>query len=173
MSDLVRLSFSIESALMERFDELVRLSGTENRSEFIRDMIRERLVQDAWKKDEEVLGTLTLLFDHHVKGLTERLVAMQHEHDAQALASTHVHLDHHLCSEMILIRGRAGEVRDLAEKIRRLKGVLHAGLTLSSTGAGLGHEHDGHEEHGHGNHHRHAPHHGHAHAHGSEDDGDR
>lgn len=141
MSDLVRLSFSIEASLVERFDELVRQSGTENRSEFIRDMIRERLVEDAWKQDEEVLGTLTLLYDHHAKGLTERLVSIQHDHAAHALASTHVHLDHHLCAEMILVRGRAGEVKDLADQIRKQKGVLHSGLTLGSTGTGLGHDH--------------------------------
>ncbi len=138
MSDIVRMSFSIEAPLMKRFDALVRESGYKNRSEFIRDMIRERLVLNSWQRDDEVLGTLMLVFDHHTRGLTERLVTIQHEHNASTLASTHVHLDHHLCAEMILIRGRAGDVQDLAQNIKHQKGVFHAGLILSSTGQEIG-----------------------------------
>lgn len=138
MSNIVRMSFSIEASLMKRFDALMQESGYENRSEFIRDMIRERLVLHSWQGDDEVLGTLMVVFNHHTRGLTERLVTIQHEHDATALASTHVHLSHHLCAEMILIRGRADDVQDLAQSIRHQKGVFHAGLILSSTGQEIG-----------------------------------
>jgi CopG family nickel-responsive transcriptional regulator len=137
MSDLVRQSFSLEQPLLDRLDRLVAQSQYTNRSEFLRDLIRDRLVEQAWEENEEALATVTLIYDHHAHDLSRKLTDLQHAHHGNVLATTHVHLDHHLCAEMIMIRGRAAELRALADQIRRLRGVLHAALAMSSTGKQL------------------------------------
>jgi len=138
VSRLTRLSLSMEEPLLARLEKLVRKSGYANRSEFIRDMIRERLVAEEWEADRETVGTITLLYDHHRRGLGRKLVGLQHHRHDEVLATTHVHLDEDICVEAIIMKGRAGEIRKLADGLRRQKGVLHAALALSSTGKGLG-----------------------------------
>ena len=137
MSDLVRLSVSIDKPLYDHLEKLVKRSGYTNRSEFVRDMIRKQLVQGQWAKDQEVLGTITLVYDHHRRQLTEKLTSLQHRHHHAVLVTTHVHLTHRLCAEVILVRGKASQVRELADLMGKQRGVLHAELSLSSTGAGL------------------------------------
>jgi CopG family transcriptional regulator, nickel-responsive regulator len=137
LADLERLSFSLERPLLERLEKLREGAGYGNRSEFLRDMIRGRLVDRAWELDEEAVGTITLVYDHHARGLNERLTDLQHDHHEVILASTHVHLDHHHCVEVILVRGRAGQIRAIADGLQKQKGVLHGGLSMSSTGKEL------------------------------------
>ena len=137
MSELVRLSLSMEQPLMARLEALVRHGKYTNRSEFIRDMIRERLVAEEWEKDREAVGTITLVYDHHARQLSRRLTDLQHEHHGEILATTHVHLDRHMCVEMILAKGKASHIRSIADGLRRQKGVLHASLSMSSTGRHL------------------------------------
>lgn len=137
MSDLVRLSFSLERPLNDALEQLVEDTGCANRSELIRNMIRARLVEQEWEGDEEALGTVTLLYNHHMRRLSERLTQVQHVHHGAVLAATHVHLDHDLCAEMIMVRGTASEIRRLAEELRQQKGILHASLSMSSTGKKL------------------------------------
>lgn len=132
-----RLSFSIETPLVERLEQLVAESGYANRSEYIRDMIRERLVEREWEADREALGAVTLIYDHHQRRLTERLTELQHHHHGHVLVTTHVHLDERLCAEVIMIRGRASDIRSLADQLRSQKGVLHGALSMSSTGKRL------------------------------------
>jgi CopG family nickel-responsive transcriptional regulator len=133
MSELVRSSFAMEKDLTERMEALVRESRYSNRSEFIRDLVREKLVEAVWKKNEEVLGTITLIYDHEKRELSQKLVHLQHHHHKGAvLAATHVHLDEHLCAEMIMVRGRAADIRGLADLMRSQKGVLHAALSMSA-----------------------------------------
>jgi len=137
MSHLVRTSIAIEKPLYDQLERLVQSSGYRNRSEFVRDMIRERLVQRQWARDREVLGTITLVYDHHRRKLPEKLIDLQHHHHTHVLVTTHVHLSHDLCAEVILVRGRASLVRALADAMHRQKGVLTAELSMSGTGAGL------------------------------------
>lgn len=137
MAELERMSMSIEKPLLKRLERLVRGSGYTNRSEFIRDLIRGRLVEEEWERDEEAVGTITLLYDHHQRGLSDRLTHLQHDHHSNILATTHVHLTHDLCAEMIMVRGHGKLVRALADSMRREKGVLHATLSMSSTGKSL------------------------------------
>ena len=137
MTDLVRMSFSIEKSLSDKLEKLLRTTGYTNRSEFIRDMLRERLVEQEWEKNSEVVGTITLVYDHHIRGLTEKLTDLQHHHHDTILATTHVHLDEHTCAETVLVKGRAKEVRQIADGLRGQKGVLHASLSTSSTGKRL------------------------------------
>jgi CopG family nickel-responsive transcriptional regulator len=137
MPDLVRLSLSIERPLFDRLEKLVKRSGYTNRSEFVRDLIRDRLVEGEWAKDDEVLGTITLVYDHHRRQLSEKLTHLQHHHHEEVLVTTHVHLTRHLCAEVILVRANAGQVRKLTDALGRQKGVLHTELSMSSTGASL------------------------------------
>ena len=138
MTDLSRFSISIEKGLLGRLEQLVKRSKYGNRSEFVRDLLRERLVEEEWKGNEEVVGTITLVYDHETRELSKKLTRLQHHHHDLVLASTHVHLDEHMCAEMVLTRGRASEIEEMASLLRQQKGVLHASLSLSSTGRELG-----------------------------------
>ena len=137
MTDLARLSFSIEKPLLVQLERLIKTSKYANRSEFIRDMIRQQLVGRQWKDDRETLGTVTLLYNHHLHKLSEKLTDLQHHHHQHILVSTHVHLDKHLCAEVLLVKGRASQIKQLADELRQQKGVLHAALSISSTGESL------------------------------------
>jgi CopG family nickel-responsive transcriptional regulator len=129
---------SIEKPLLQRLEAMVTKSKYANRSEFIRDMLRERLVEEEWKGNEEVVGTITLVYDHETRELSKKLTHLQHHHHDVVLASTHVHLDEHMCAEMVLTKGPASEIEEMASLLRQQKGVLHASLSLSSTGKELG-----------------------------------
>ena len=137
MSKLARLSFSIEEDLMRKMSRLMKRGRFNNRSEFIRDLIRSRLVELEWEKDAEAIGTITLLYDHDTRRLSDKLTHLQHKHHNAVLATTHVHLDNHLCAEMIMVKGRAHVIQDLSEVLGQQKGVLHASLSMSSTGKQL------------------------------------
>jgi CopG family nickel-responsive transcriptional regulator len=137
MTELTRLSFSIERSLEEKLEELVVRAGYGNRSEFIRDLIRDRLVEREWTENGEAVGTITLVYDHHARGVGEKLTGLQHDHHDVVLAATHVHLDHQLCAEVIICRGSSSDIQKIASRLRQQKGVLHGALSMSSTGAKL------------------------------------
>jgi len=137
MSDLVRLSLSLEKPLYDRLEKMVARSGYTNRSEYVRDMVRRQIVEQEWDANAEVLGTITLVYDHNKRRLGEKLTDLQHEHHKAVLAATHVHLTHDLCAETILVRAKARHVQALADALRRQKGVLHADLSTASTGKTL------------------------------------
>jgi CopG family nickel-responsive transcriptional regulator len=137
MTGLVRVSISLERPLYERLERLRRAARARNRSEFVRKLVRDRLVEQEWEGNEEALGTVTLVYDHERRQLSGKLTHLQHHHTGTVLAATHVHLDKHLCAEMIMLRGRAAEIRRLADELRQQKGVLHAALSMSSTGKKL------------------------------------
>ena len=136
MSELSRIGVAIDTGLLERFDNLIAGRGYTNRSEAFRDMIREELVEQSWESPEShVVGTVTLVYDHHARLLGEKLTGIQHEYHHSVLSTLHVHLDHDLCLEVIVIRGRAGAVRSLADALISTKGVKHGRLTLTTSGA--------------------------------------
>ncbi len=137
MSDLVRMSITMEKELHGRLEEILKAGPAVSRSEFIRDLVRERLARDAWKNNEEAVGTITVVYDHEVRELTQKLTHLQHHHHDAILATTHVHLTEELCAEMIMVRGRAAEIEALAEGMRAHKGVLHAAVSIGSTGKRL------------------------------------
>lgn len=137
MSDLVRMSVSIEKELFDRLEKLVADGQYGNRSEFIRDLIRDHLVDREWRTDGVLLGTISLIYDHHAPGLSERLVEQQHHFRGTVLATTHVHLEHHLCAEMIMVRGKGEDIKALTGRLHREKGVLHAKLATGTTGRRL------------------------------------
>ncbi len=134
MSELIRLSLSIEKSLFRQLEKLVSQTGYSNRSEFIRDMIRDRLVEKKWKANHVVVGTITLIYNHNVRNLSGKLTSVQHHHHNEILATTHVHLTEDICAEMILVKGKAEKVRHIADSLRQQKGVLHAELSMSAMG---------------------------------------
>jgi len=141
MSDLVRFTVSIEKPLFEKLEKEVADHNYRNRSEFIRDLIRNHVVEREWRTGKVLLGTISLLYDHHTRGLTQRLTEEQHHFRGTVLATTHVHLDHHLCAEMIMVRGKGKDIQALADRLQREKGVLHARLAAGTTGKALQHDH--------------------------------
>lgn len=138
MGELSRIGVAIDSDLLRKFDELIGRRGYTNRSEAFRDLIRDELVEEAWETPErQVVGTVTIVYNHHVRLLNERLTEMQHEHFHQILSSLHVHLDHDNCLEVLVVRGRAAQVRKIADSLMAAKGVKHGRLAITTTGAEL------------------------------------
>jgi CopG family nickel-responsive transcriptional regulator len=133
--ELERIGVAIDRNLLEKFDELIARRGYSNRSEAFRDLIRAELVQDtAGQPTGLVTGTVTLLYDHHVRMLSEKLTALQHEYHHHILSTLHVHLDHDNCLEVVVVKGEAAEVRQLADRLIAARGVKHGRLVLSGTG---------------------------------------
>ncbi len=138
MAELVRFGISIDDRLLQRFDELIERKGYVNRSEAVRDLIRNALVEDQWSRtDEEIVGTVTLVYDHHTRDLADKLTEQQHSHHGSIISALHVHLDAHHCLEVVVVRGKTGEVRRLADELIGTKGVKHGKLVTSTTGKDL------------------------------------
>ena len=138
MSGLSRIGVAIDSDLLDKFDRLIGQRGYTNRSEAFRDLIRDELVEKAWESPESyVVGTVTLVYDHHVRLLNERLTDIQHDHHHAILSTLHIHLDHDNCLEVLVVRGRAAEVRKVADALISTKGVKHGRLTITTSGAEL------------------------------------
>jgi CopG family nickel-responsive transcriptional regulator len=131
--DIQRFSVSLPAELLDALDERVVRKGYASRSELVRDLIRERLVEEKWAEDsEEVFGVLTISYDHHQRELSDRLVDIQHNRYANVLCATHVHIDHDNCLETIVIKGRPSEIERISLQIGGLKGVRFAKLTRAS-----------------------------------------
>jgi CopG family nickel-responsive transcriptional regulator len=138
MSDLSRIGVAIDTTLLEKFDQLISGRGYTNRSEAFRDLIRDELIRQDWESpDSQVVGTVTLVYDHHVRQLSERLTNLQHDHHHNILSTLHVHLDHDNCLEVLIVKGKSEAVRKIADALIATKGVKHGRLTLTTTGAGL------------------------------------
>ncbi len=138
MAELVRFGISIDDRLLRRFDDLIDRKGYVNRSEAVRDLIRNALVEDEWtREDEEIVGTVTLVYDHHTRDLADKLTEQQHTHHGSIVSALHVHLDEHNCLEVVVVKGRAGEIRRLADELLGTKGVKHGKLVTTTTGKAL------------------------------------
>ena len=138
MAELTRFGISIDDRLLRRFDALIADKGYVNRSEAIRDLIRNALVEDEWARDDaETVGTVTLVYNHHTRDLADKLTEQQHSHHDAIVSALHVHLDAHNCLEVVVVRGRAREVKRLADELIGTKGVKHGKLVTSTTGKEL------------------------------------
>jgi len=138
MADLTRFGISIDDRLLKRFDALIADKGYGNRSEAIRDLIRGALVEEQWaREDEETVGTVTLVYNHHTRDLADKLTDQQHSHHDAIISALHVHLDAHHCLEVVVVKGKAREVRRLADELIGTKGVKHGKLVTSTTGKEL------------------------------------
>jgi len=137
MSSLIRFGVSLDKSLLEAFDALIRDKGYSNRSEALRDLIREEFVRREWLAGDAVAGTITFVYDHHTRELTGKLTGIQHGHSEIIISTQHIHLDHHNCLEVIVVKGKPKEVEKLAARIRSTKGVKHCSLTMATTGRHL------------------------------------
>jgi CopG family transcriptional regulator, nickel-responsive regulator len=138
LPDLIRFGISMEKDLLGRLDQEIVKRGYPNRSEAIRDLIRNQLVEIDWsQEEEEVAGTITIIYNHHVRGLSDLLLEMQHDHHHMIISVMHVHLEHEHCLEVMVIKGMASEAKELAGRLIGVKGVKHGKLTITSTGKSL------------------------------------
>jgi CopG family transcriptional regulator, nickel-responsive regulator len=137
MTTLIRFGVSLEKALLEKFDALIREKQYTNRSEAIRDLIRENLVQKEWESNKEVTGAITLVYDHHKRELVNSLMNVQHDYHSAIISTQHIHLDHHNCLEVVVVKGKSRETEALFHKLKSAKGVKHAGFTITTTGKNL------------------------------------
>ncbi len=132
---LIRFGVSMEKSLLDEFDSLCSSKGYANRSEAIRDMIRNLLIENALQDENtEGVGALTLVYNHHQRELEEKLTEYQHHHLHAIISSVHVHLNPHLCLEVLLLRGKAKEIKKIADGLIATKGVQHGKLVLTKAG---------------------------------------
>lgn len=134
---LRRFSISLEESLLDKFDRYIKAHEYDNRSEAIRDLIRKSLVKKEWQADKQVMGVISLVYDHHQPKLQEKVTEAQHNFHHHIVSSTHVHMDHANCMEVIIVRGKAGEVQQLANQLMALRGIRDGNLAMSSTGKAL------------------------------------
>ncbi len=133
MKKLMRFGVSLDKDLLNRFDALIRTEGYTNRSEAIRDLIRERFTKEEWACGREVLGAITLIYDHHYTNLLERLTKIQHNY-GKVISSFHVHLTHRNCLEIIAVRDKSKNITSLAHRIKSLKGIQQCDVAMCSLG---------------------------------------
>ncbi|MCU0608278.1 MAG: nickel-responsive transcriptional regulator NikR [Chitinispirillaceae bacterium] len=134
MSDLYRFGISLEKNLIDAFDKHIRKKNYQNRSEAIRDLIRESLVQKNWTEGGIVAGAIIMTYDHHKRELVGKMLDIQHDIEDTILSTQHVHLDHHHCLEVIAVKGKARDVEQLATRLKALIGVKHLSLSISAAG---------------------------------------
>ena len=134
MSDLERFGISLPKDLLAKFDKVIAKKGYENRSEAIRDLMRDHLVEEAIEEGKEVFGSVTIVFDHHVHDLADKLNHIQHDFFENIISSTHIHLDHHNCLEVLALKGKAERVKTISDKLISTKGVKHGKLVITTTG---------------------------------------
>ncbi|MFL6415279.1 MAG: nickel-responsive transcriptional regulator NikR [Bryobacteraceae bacterium] len=133
MGELTRTGVAIDSELLTRFDRFIEKQGYSNRSEAFRDLIRDRLINAAVEDPEAVVvGSITLIYDHHSRLLPDKLTKLQHDHHDLVIATTHAHLDQHACLEVLVVRGKSKDIQKLADLLIGTKGVHHGRLVMSS-----------------------------------------
>jgi CopG family nickel-responsive transcriptional regulator len=152
MGVLSRIGIALDSELLKRFDGSIQRRGYTNRSEAFRDLIRDRLVtEQTAEPDATVVGTVTLIFDHHAHGVTEKLTEAQHAHHELVVSTSHAHLDHESCLEVLIVHGKSAQVAQFADLLIGLKSVQHGRLVMSVPEHAIEHPHE-HE-------HKHSPKH--------------
>ena len=143
MGVLSRIGIALDSELLKRFDRSIEKRGYTNRSEAFRDLIRNQLVSEQTAtSDALVVGTITLIYDHHAHGVTEKLTELQHEHHKLVVSTSHAHLDHDSCLEVLIVRGKSSLVDNLASRLIGLKGVQHGRLVMTVPAHALESQHE-------------------------------
>jgi CopG family nickel-responsive transcriptional regulator len=137
VSDLVRISMSLESSLLESFDQFLHDEGYPTRSEAIKALMRNSLTEKAWTRDELVAGSITLVYDHHRRGIVKQLMDVQHDFGSIIVSTQHVHLDHSHCLEIVVVKGKALRIRELVSMLKSTKGVKHNSLVMTAVGKNL------------------------------------
>ncbi len=133
MGNLYRFGISLDKDLIDAFDEHIRGRNYQNRSEAIRDLIREELTRKQWNDGGSVAGAITMMYDHHKRELVTKLMELQHDYQPVIISTQHIHLDHHHCLEILAVRGESSRVQELADKLRAHIGVKHVSISMSAT----------------------------------------
>lgn len=133
MSKASRFGVSMEDGLLAQFDEDIEMRGYKNRSEALRDLIRHSFVKEEWRKNESVTGAILLVYDHHRRELVDKLLDIQHNFQSLIISTQHIHLDHHHCFEIVVVKGRALMIKKLHDQLQASKGVKHVALSMTTT----------------------------------------
>lgn len=134
MAEITRFGVSLEKRLLLRFDRLIKERKYTNRSEALRDLIRQELIKREWRQDKEIAGAITLIYNHHKRELLSKITDIQHDFQKVIISTQHIHLDHDNCLEIVAVKGNPGEVQRLTDTLKSIKGVKHGTLSMSSTG---------------------------------------
>ena len=137
MSGITRFGVSIDQSLLRSFDRLIGQKGYQNRSEAIRDLIRDSLVQEEWESGQETVGTIAIVYDHHTRELSKALTGLQHNFFKFIISTIHVHLDAHHCMEVLIVKGKSDDLKKISDRLIGIKGVKHGRLCLTTTGKEL------------------------------------
>ena len=138
MSDLMRVSMSLEKDLLQRFDQQVAAQGYPTRSEAIKALMRNSLVEQEWTGNRVVAGAVTVVYEHHRRGVVEKIIGIQHDFGPVIVSTQHIHLDHDHCLEIVVVRGKAARIQELVGALKSVKGLKHNSLAMTSLGKGLG-----------------------------------
>jgi CopG family nickel-responsive transcriptional regulator len=139
MAQLKRFGVSIPANLVDAFDRLIEGKGYRTRSEAIRDLMRDALVKSEWERNAgQVVGTVTIVYNHEVREISRVLTQLQHQHRDAIVCTTHVHMDEHHCMEVLVVRSSAAEVQAIADQLISTRGVKHGKLVCTTTGKSLG-----------------------------------
>ena len=134
MSSIARSGISLDKGLLEKFDKLIESKSYTNRSEAFRDLIRQELVKKEWQDAHEVVGAITLIYDHHKRELVNTLLDIQHEFGSCIISSQHIHIDHNNCLEILAVKDSPDKIQRLSDNLKSIKGVKHLTLSMSTTG---------------------------------------
>jgi len=135
---IIRFGVSLDKILLERFDSLIERKGYSNRSEAIRDLIRDSLVMEEWESStSETVGSITIVYSHDTRELTDTLTDLQHHYYNAIISSMHIHLDEHNCLEVIVVKGKAKDIKAISDRLIGTKGVKHGKLSVTTTGKHL------------------------------------
>ncbi len=137
MSAITRFGVSIQQGLLENFDRLIELKGYRNRSEAIRDLIREDLVREEWQSAKKTVGVISIVYNHHTRELSRALTRLQHTWYRNIISTTHIHLDPHNCLEVLVVKGKGKDLKRIGDRLIGTKGVKHGNVSLSTTGKDL------------------------------------
>lgn len=138
MSGVTRFGVSMNGTLLKNFDQLIARKGYRNRSEALRDLVRDNLVQEEWEAGNQgTVGTIALVYNHHTRELTRVLTRLQHRFYKTILSTTHVHLDEHNCLEVLILKGKSGDIKKISDRLIGTRGVKHGKLSLTTTGKHL------------------------------------
>lgn len=138
MEEIVRFGVSVEKNLLESFDELISRKGYANRSEALRDLVRDHLVEEEWKVEKkEMIGTITIVYNHHTRGLSDILIDLQHHFHNLIISTMHLHMDEDNCLEVLVVKGMVDKIKTIADKLISTRGVKHGKLTMTTTGKEL------------------------------------
>ncbi|MDO9584871.1 MAG: nickel-responsive transcriptional regulator NikR [Syntrophales bacterium] len=136
--EITRFGVSIDDDLLAKFDQLIAHKGYTNRSEAIRDLIRDSLVQTEWESaSQETIGTITIVYNNHTRELSEMLTHLQHRHYKSIISTTHIHMDDENCLEVLIVRGKGEDIKNISDRLTCARGVKHGRLSLTTTGKGI------------------------------------